>query len=104
MEHEVQDIPVMKSVQKVVLELSVHNHPGVMSHVCGLFARRAFNVEGILCMPVGDAQESRIWLLVFDDARLAQMIAQVEKLEDVIRVDRHGADHRVFERLEEFFV
>ncbi|MEN3111814.1 acetolactate synthase small subunit [Uliginosibacterium paludis] len=104
MEHEVQDIPVMKSVQKVVLELSVHNHPGVMSHVCGLFARRAFNVEGILCMPVGDARESRIWLLVFDDARLAQMIAQVEKLEDVIRVDRHGADHRVFERLEEFFV
>ncbi len=104
MEHVVQELPQTASTQKVVLELSVHNHPGVMSHVCGLFARRAFNVEGILCMPVGDAKESRIWLLVFDDARLAQMIAQVEKLEDVIRVDRHGADHRVFERLEEFFV
>ncbi len=103
MEHEVMEMPVLASAQKVVLELSVHNHPGVMSHVCGLFARRAFNVEGILCMPVGDAKESRIWLLVFDDARLAQMIAQVEKLEDVIRVDRHAADHRVFERLEEFF-
>jgi len=90
-------------IQKVVLELSVHNHAGVMSHVCGLFARRAFNVEGILCMPVGDGTHSRIWLLVFDDARLSQMIAQVEKLEDVIRVERHGADHRVFERLEEFF-
>ena len=33
----------------VILELTVRNHPGVMTHVCGLFARRAFNVEGILC-------------------------------------------------------
>ena len=70
-----------ETAQKVVLEIAVRNHPGVMSHVCGLFARRAFNVEGILCMPVGDGDESRIWLLVFDDARLPQMIAQVEKLE-----------------------
>jgi acetolactate synthase I/III small subunit len=88
---------------KVALELAVRNHPGVMSHVCGLFARRAFNVEGILCMPVGNGDESRIWLLVRDDARLPQMISQVEKLEDVISVARHAADHRVFERLEEFF-
>lgn len=88
---------------KVVLELSVRNHPGVMTHVCGLFARRAFNVEGILCMPVGDGTQSRIWLLVRDDERLPQMIAQVDKLEDVLSVIRHGADHRVFVRLEEFF-
>ena len=33
---------------QVILELAVRNHPGVISHVCGLFARRAFNVEGIL--------------------------------------------------------
>jgi len=90
-------------LEKVVLELNVRNHPGVMSHVCGLFARRAFNVEGILCMPVGEGADSRIWLLVREDARLPQMIAQVEKLEDVISVARHGAEHVVFERLEEFF-
>jgi len=89
---------------KVALELAVRNHPGVMSHVCGLFARRAFNVEGILCMPVGNGDESRIWLLVRDDARLPQMISQVEKLEDVVRVTRHGTDHRAFEHLEEFFL
>jgi acetolactate synthase I/III small subunit len=89
---------------KVVLELSVRNHPGVMSHVCGLFARRAFNVEGILCMPIGGGSESRIWLSVRDDARLPQMISQVEKLEDVLAVQRHGAEHRVFEQLEAFFV
>ncbi len=93
----------IETLKKIVLELSVRNHPGLMTHVCGLFARRAFNVEGILCMPVGDGTKSRIWLLVHDDQRLPQMIKQVEKLEDVLEVKRHGADHKVFERLEEFF-
>ncbi|HEX5126754.1 MAG TPA: acetolactate synthase small subunit [Rhodocyclaceae bacterium] len=88
---------------KAVLELSVRNHPGVMSHVSGLFARRGFNVEGILCMPLGDGSESRIWLLVLEDGRLPQMISQVKKLEDVLAVHRHGADHGVFEQLESFF-
>jgi acetolactate synthase I/III small subunit len=87
----------------LTLELTVRNHPGVMSHVCGLFARRAFNVEGILCMPVGDGKQSRIWLLVNDDARLEQMLKQLRKLEDVVEVRQHGADHEAFVRLEEFF-
>ncbi len=85
------------------LELTVNNHPGVMSHVCGLFARRSFNVEGILCMPVGDGRQSRIWLRVNEDARLEQMIKQLQKLEDVLAVRPHGADHAVFVGLEEFF-
>ncbi|MCK0511063.1 acetolactate synthase small subunit [Aromatoleum buckelii] len=88
---------------KVVLELEVNNHPGVMSHICNLFARRAFNVEGILCMPMSDPRRSRIWLLVFEDQRLEQMVLQVEKLVDVLSVRRHGAEHEVFERLEKFF-
>lgn len=86
-----------------VLELAVRNHAGVMSHVVGLFSRRAYNVEGILVMPVGDGTESRIWLQVHEDNRLEQMIKQVEKLEDVLSVRRHGAEHEVFVRLEEFF-
>jgi len=89
--------------QRTVLELTVRNHPGVMSHVCGLFSRRAFNVEGILCMPVGDGKQSRIWLLVHENRRLDQMIKQMQKLEDVLAVQRHGAGHGVFVRLEEFF-
>ncbi|CAI0944080.1 Acetolactate synthase isozyme 1 small subunit [Serratia quinivorans] len=88
---------------QVILELTVRNHPGVMSHVCGLFARRAFNVEGILCLPLKDGKQSRIWLLVADDQRLMQMISQVEKLEDVLQVKRHSEDVRVFEQLEAFF-
>ncbi|MCK6391869.1 MAG: acetolactate synthase small subunit [Azonexus sp.] len=91
------------ALARAVLEIDVANHPGVMSHVVGLFSRRAYNVEGILCLPVGDGSQSRIWLLVNEDARLAQMIRQVEKLEDVVGVRRHHADHAVFSELETFF-
>ena len=54
-------------------------------------------------MPVGNGETSRIWLTVNEDARLEQMIRQVEKLEDVRTVRRHGAEHEVFEQLERFF-
>ena len=101
--HDPTQQPASSSQQHAVLELTVRNHPGVMSHVCSLFARRAYNVEGILCMPIGDSHESRIWLLVDEDQRLPQMVQQVLKLEDVLNVHRHGADHEVFVRLEEFF-
>jgi acetolactate synthase-1/3 small subunit len=91
------------SLKRTVLELDVNNHAGVMSHVVGMFSRRAYNVDGILCMPVGNGTTSRIWLTVNEDARLDQMVKQLEKLEDVLAVRRHGAEHQVFERLEEFF-
>ena len=71
---------------RTVLDLLVKNHPGVMSHVCGLFSRRAFNVEAILCLPVNGGGESRIWLLVNEDDRLEQMIRQMRKLHDVLDV------------------
>ncbi len=92
-----------RALARAVLELDVNNHPGVMSHVVGLFSRRAYNVEGILCMPVGNGKTSRIWLLVAEDARLEQMVRQVQKLEDVLCVRRHEAEHQVFEWLEKFF-
>jgi acetolactate synthase-1/3 small subunit len=92
-----------KALARAVLELDVNNHAGVMSHVVSMFSRRAYNVEGILCMPVGDGSTSRIWLMVNEDGRLEQMVKQLEKLEDVLAVRRHGAEHEVFERLEDFF-
>jgi acetolactate synthase-1/3 small subunit len=92
-----------KALARAVLELDVNNHAGVMSHVVSMFSRRAYNVEGIICMPVGNGATSRIWLLVNEDGRLEQMVKQLEKLEDVLAVRRHGAEHAVFERLEAFF-
>jgi len=91
------------TLARAVLEIDVNNHPGVMSHVVGLFSRRTYNVEGILCLPVEDGTRSRIWLLLNEDQRLPQVIKQAEKLEDVIAVRRHHAEHAVFSQLEEFF-
>jgi acetolactate synthase I/III small subunit len=99
---ETQD-PLRSGNQQTVLELTVINHPGTMAHICGLFSRRAFNVEGILCLPIGSGEHSRIWLRVYAEQRLEQMIKQLLKLEDVLSVRRHNADHEVFLRLEEFF-
>jgi len=88
------------TLRQTVLRVTVRNQPGVMSHVCGLFARRAFNVEGILCLPLGDGKESRIWLRVNEDARLEQVVRQVRKLADVLDVRLQGAEHDVFRQVE----
>ena len=88
--------------RQTVLELSVNNHPGVMSHICGLFARRAYNVEGIACMPVNGGDTSRIWLLLNVEDRLDQMVKQVDKLQDVLAVERHDHGHAVFAKMAEF--
>lgn len=71
-----------------VLELRVRNHPGTMSHITGLFARRAFNLEAIVCVPVGDGATSCMLLLVSDGLRLEQVERQLAKLYDVLTV-RH---------------
>lgn len=84
----------------IMLTLTVSNHPGVMTHICGLFARRAFNVEGILCLPLNGSGYSRIWLLVNDDERLPQMISQIEKLEDVQAIVT-DQDYSLFDQLKQ---
>ena len=79
-----------------VLRLLVRNHSGVMSHVCGLFARRGFNVEGILCLPVADGTRSVILLVVDEDERLEQVIRQLAKLEDVREIHRAPEARKAF--------
>lgn len=91
------------TTQETVLELIVNNHPGVMSHVCGLFSRRAYNLEGITVLPIGTGERSRIWLKVNEQERLHQIIKQIEKLDDVKRVNLHPSDNSIFEVIEPFF-
>ena len=86
----------------VALRLTVYNHPGVMTHICGMFARRAFYVEGIFVMPIGTSGTSRIWLLVHDDERLEQMIRQTRKLHDVLEVEPLPGGVEAFSRFTTF--
>lgn len=89
-------------MSRLVIELKVHNHPGVMSRITGLFARRAFNLEGILCGPVGDGSQSCMVLLVNEDDRLHQVLMHLQNLYDVLEVClRQDYDLTVFSRLHE---
>lgn len=84
-----------------LIELVVRNHSGVMSHITGLFARRAFNLEGILCAQIGDGSTSKMFLLVKNDFVLDQIVKQLEKLYDVLEVSLHqDYDQSVFENLD----
>lgn len=53
------------------------------------FARSGFNVEGIICLPIGDRTCSVVLLVVNEDERLEQLIRQLRKLEDGLAI--HGA-------------
>lgn len=93
---------VHKESKTTILELKVNNHPGVMSHICGLFSRRAYNLEGIACIPLGTGETSRIWLRVDEEDRLEQVIKQIDKLPDVLKICRHDDEHQVFAGLQAF--
>lgn len=90
---------VLQQPARSVLQLTVRNHPGVMSHVCGLFARRAYNLEGIVCLPVGDGTTSRMLLLVNEDERLNQVMQQTHKLVDVLAVEHLPVESTLFPQL-----
>jgi acetolactate synthase I/III small subunit len=86
-----------------IIELTVQNHPGVMSHITGLFSRRGYNLEGILCGQIGDGSLSRMYLLVVENEQLEQIMKQLRKLNDVLDVTlRNDYDETVFRRLHEF--
>ena len=71
-----------------------------MSHITGLFARRAFNLDGILCGAIGDGARSRMFLLVNEDRRLSQLIKELDKLHDVLSVGlRHDVNESIFDPL-----
>ena len=91
---------VQPTPSALTLELTVQNHPGVMVHVANLFARRAFNLEGILCGPLAGAQLSRMLLRVGAEVRIDQVLRHLEKLHDVVEVRlRPDLDARPIESL-----
>ncbi|MEM7365554.1 MAG: ACT domain-containing protein [Pseudomonadota bacterium] len=88
-----------------LLKLTVNNHPGVLSHISGLFARRAYNLEAVMVRPIAgtDHRQSRIWLLVHEGDRLNQVLRHTEKLVDVISIEQQDMAGSIFEQTEAFF-
>lgn len=76
-------------MDRFVLSALVHNHPGVLFRVAGLFCRRDFNIDGITAGETSDPSVTRMTIEVSGDEHSVEQIRrQLEKLEDVIAAKR----------------
>ena len=65
----------------------VENTSGVVSHISGLFSRRAFNMDSFTAGITSDPRFTRVTIAVNgDDRELDQIKKQLAKLEDVIDI------------------
>ncbi|EMN48556.1 acetolactate synthase, small subunit [Leptospira interrogans str. L1207] len=73
---------------KHILKILVNNHPGVMSHVSGLFTRRSYNIDSIAVGVTVNLEISSMVIVVKgDEATVDQVKRQLLKLPDVLEVE-----------------
>lgn len=74
------------------LAILVDNKPGVLTHVSGLISRRAFNIESISAGYTEETDVTRINIEVSveDKHELEQVINQLSKLIDIIKIVNLG--------------
>ncbi len=76
---------------KSTLAVLVVNKPGVLTRISGLLSRRVFNIESIAAGLTEEPEITRITIVVNDDddnSSLEQVIKQLSKQVDVIKVQR----------------
>ncbi|MEL7624437.1 MAG: acetolactate synthase small subunit [Clostridiales bacterium] len=73
------------------LAVLVENRPGVLTRISGLISRRAFNIESIAAGYTEDNDITRITIVVRenDAMRIEQLVEQLAKLVDVVRIVDH---------------
>ena len=72
---------------KHTISVTVENKFGVLSRVAGLFSGRGFNIESLSVGETLDASVSRMTIVTRGDDRIIeQVIKQLRKLVDVIKV------------------
>ena len=87
------------------LSILVENKAGVLSRVTGLFSRRGFNIESLAVGPCEEPDMSRITIVVIgDDGQVEQVMKQLNKLIDVIKVSDLTDNERVERELVMFKV
>jgi acetolactate synthase-1/3 small subunit len=70
-----------------VLSAMVMNQPGVLAHISGMLASRAFNIESLAVGETENPKFSRITFVVAgDDKVLSQVRKQLEKIITVVKV------------------
>ena len=82
---------VVQDMKKRVLSVLVDNTSGVLNRVAGLFSRRAYNIDSLTVGETENPKYSRMTIVVRgDEDILEQIVKQIERLEDVIRVQVLG--------------
>jgi len=73
---------------KHTLTVLVENRPGVLTHISSLISRRAFNIESIAAGYTEEPDTTRITIEVEadDEIELEQVVNQLSKLVDVIKI------------------
>ncbi len=85
---------------KHTISVLVENHPGVLSRVSGLFARRGFNIESLAVGTTAQPDVSCITIVVDDKENVVEQInKQLNKLIDVIKLKDHTPDEIISREL-----
>lgn len=72
---------------KHIISALVENKPGVLAHVAGMFAARAFNIDSLAVGRTEDPNLSRMTIVVVgDDKVLEQVRKQLAKIVPVVKV------------------
>lgn len=66
----------------------VENEAGVLARVVGLFARRGYNIASLAVAPTQDDKFSRITFVYNGAAPVEQVVSQIDKLVNVITIER----------------
>ncbi|KON33241.1 acetolactate synthase [miscellaneous Crenarchaeota group-1 archaeon SG8-32-1] len=83
-----------------IISTIVEHKPGVLYTVSNLFRRRGFNIDNISVGPAEEVGLARMTIMVRgDDRTIEQVIKQLNKLIDVIKVTRLNPEHSVTREL-----
>jgi acetolactate synthase-1/3 small subunit len=79
---------------KHILSTLVLNKPGVLAHVAGMFAARAFNIDSLAVGRTDDPTLSRMTIVIVGDDRVVEQVRkQLVKIVEVVKVqDFAGLD------------
>ena len=72
---------------KHIISALVENKPGVLAHVAGMFAARAFNIDSLVVGRTEDPQLSRMTIVVIGDDKVVEQVRkQLAKIVPVVKV------------------
>ncbi len=90
----------MTKEHKYIISIIVENQPGVLYNVSNLFRCRGFNIDNISVGPGEEVGLARMTIMVKgDDRTIEQVVKQLNKLIDVIKVTRLDLENTVTREL-----